>query len=225
MMLACAGMGAQAATVITGSSSIFAASTTGAVVGTFTDVPTPNCTGSACFGGGNPLAGYPSLQGVSFSTTNPGGSVNVNSAGFYGAGDLPVPYLVNSVFTATDPDNITITLPSPTTAFALDFGTLFSGTTADFTLSNGYAVDVGTSNTPFATQFLGLISTDPFDTITLTAPYNQSIVIEDFETATTVSLPVPEPATWTMLLFGLGGLGASLRTHRRRMVSVPFASS
>lgn len=34
--------------------------------------------------------------------------------------------------------------------------------------------------------------------------------------ATGVSSPVPEPATWAMMLFGFGAMGASLRISRRR---------
>jgi hypothetical protein len=30
---------------------------------------------------------------------------------------------------------------------------------------------------------------------------------------------VPEPATWTMMLIGLGGLGSSMRCHRRRALA------
>jgi hypothetical protein len=38
------------------------------------------------------------------------------------------------------------------------------------------------------------------------------------EIRTLTSAPVPEPATWAMLLVGLGGLGAALRSRRARAV-------
>lgn len=38
-------------------------------------------------------------------------------------------------------------------------------------------------------------------------------------TATTASPGVPEPATWTMMLLGFVGLGASLRNSRRRLIA------
>jgi len=202
---------AGASTVTTSSASAFAAATQNAVVGGFGDVPLPNCTGMACFGGGNPLEGYASLQGVVFSTPNAGGNVNVNSAFFYSPSDLSAPYLVNSVYTGTAEDIISISLPSPTKAFGLDFSTLFSSTTATFDLSNGFSTSVSPTATFGTTQFLGFLSSTPFDSITFSVPSQQSIVIADFQTASLV----PEPSTWAMLLVGLGGLGAALRGARR----------
>ena len=180
--------GAGATTGTVTSVAAFATDTSGPVAGDFSDVPLPNCSGSACFGGGNPLSGYASLQGVSFSTPNMDGSVNVNSAFFYSPSDLAEPYAVNSVYDGTAADIITITLPSAATAFALDFNTLFTTTTANFALSNGFSIDVSHTATVGTTQFLGFLSTTPFDTITFTVPYGQSIVIADFQAATTSDL-------------------------------------
>jgi hypothetical protein len=203
---------ASAGTVVLNSAQ-FASSTVNPINGNFSDVPVPNCSGSACFGGGNPLAGYASLQHVSFSTTNLGGNVNVDTAGFYGPNDLSVPYAVNSVFTDTGaPDNITITLPYATKAFGLDFNTLFSSTTETFSLSNGFSTSV--SNTANISggpneEFIGFVSSDPFNQLTLSVPSDQSIVIADFTTA-----GVPEPASWVMLILGFFGLGTLIRLRR-----------
>jgi len=41
---------------------------------------------------------------------------------------------------------------------------------------------------------------------------------------TLTEVPVPEPATWAMMLIGLGALGASLRLSRRRFAAVPNAA-
>jgi len=219
---------AIAGTVVVDSSQ-FAAGTTGGVAGSFADVPLPNCVASACFGGANPLAGYSSLQGVSFSTPNPAdpnnppgalGNVNVDSAHYYGSNDLNAPYAVNSVFdnAATSADVIVITLPSATTAFALDFNTLFTSTTETFTLSNGFSATVNQTPTILGpgpnSAFIGFLSTDPFDTITLSVPSDQSLVIADFTTATANVSAVPEPSTWAMMILGFAGV--SLMACRRK---------
>ncbi len=143
-----------AGTIATTSSSVFGASTTGVVTGDFSDVPTPNSggPGEGTYGGANPLSGYASLQGVSFSTPNTGVNVNVNSAFFYSSSDLSAPYAVNSVYSGTAPDILTITLPAAETAFYLDFTTLFASTTATFDLSNGFSTTISPTvtypNTP-----------------------------------------------------------------------------
>jgi hypothetical protein len=206
----------SAGTVVVDSAQ-FAADTTGGITGNFTDVPTPNpggsCVGSPCFGGANPLSGFASLKGVSFSTPNLNGNVNVDSAGFYGGNDLSVKYAVNSVYDGPLADIIVITLPSATTAFALDFNTLFTSTTETFSLSNGFSTSVSNTaniNSGPNLEFIGFISTDPFNTITLSVPNGQSLVIADFTTASAV----PEPSTWAMMLLGFAGLG--FMAYRRR---------
>lgn len=208
----------SAGTIVVNASQ-FAADTTGGVAGNFTDVPTPypggSCVGSPCFGGANPLAGYTSMQGVSFSTPNLNGNVNVNTAGFYGANDLSVPYAVNSVYDGPLADRIVITLPSAATAFALDFNTLFASTTETFTLSNGFSTSVlntANINSGPTSEFIGFISTIPFNTITLEVPNGQSLVIADFTTATSA---VPEPSTWAMMI--LGFVGIRFMTYRRKV--------
>ncbi len=197
---------AYSGTIATTSSAVFDASTTGVVAGNFSDVPTPYSGGPGfgTFGSYNPLSGYTSLQGVSFSTPNSGGNVNVNSAYFYSSSDLSAPYAVNSQYTGSAPDILTITLPSAETAFYLDFTTLFTSTTATFDLSNGFSTTVtSTVAYPNAPEFLGFISSDPFTTITLTVPSQQSWVVADFGYGSAI----PEPSAWVLMLVGFGGLG------------------
>jgi hypothetical protein len=64
------------------------------------------------------------------------------------------------------------------------------------------------------TQFIGFISTDPFDAITLTVPDDASWVISDFTTAQALSSAVPEPSTWAMMLIGFAGVG--FMAYRRK---------
>jgi len=205
---------ALAQTTVVTSQAEFQAATTGLLTGNFASVPTPNGGGTW---GGYPapagLSGYPGLQGVTFNTTNPGGAVNVNTANFYGPTDLGVPYLVDSVYTGTGTDNLTITLPSAQTAFGLDFGTLFSSTTATFGLSNGFSTSV--SNTSASangggTEFIGFLSTTPFTTITLDVPYGQSWVVQDFAYG---AAPGPAPGAGLLGLVALLLGGAMVRAR------------
>src|SRR3569833_2479202 len=56
------------------------------------DFPSPFCPGAqACFAGFTPLT----VNGITFSTA-PGEPVNVNTAHYYGAGDLGHQYVVNA---------------------------------------------------------------------------------------------------------------------------------
>ena len=172
-----------AATVTTTSPSTFAADTTGVVNGNFSDVPTliPGGPNGGTYSVYNPLSGYASPQGVSFSTTNLDGNVNVISAYFYGPNDPPKPYAVNSVYSGTAPDILTITLPMAATAFYLDFTTLFVSTMATFDLSNGFSTTISpTVAYPRTPEFLGFLSNAPFTTITLTVPSQRSWVVADF---------------------------------------------
>lgn len=168
------------------------------------------------------------VNGITFSS-NSGFGVNVNSALWYGPGDLTNAYLVNVY---TPPPNgptdlaLTISLPTAVTAFGLDFSTLFSSTTATFTLSNGFTTTANTSNatTNFETQFLGFISTTPFDSITFSVPNvfitdqgsNTSYVVADVVTASATPLPAALP----LFASGLGGLGLLGWRRKRKATSL-----
>ena len=218
--LLCAAAG-NAATVTVTSQSSFNSIVSNVVTGTFAFINTPNPGGSfgGFFGSFNPLSGLPGLQGVSFSTTNLNGAVNVNSAFFYGPQDFSGPYAVNSVYSGAAPDILTISLPAVENAFFLDFTTLFSSTTATFTLSNGFTTSVSpTVAFPNSPEFLGFISDAPFSTITLSVPSQQSWVVKDFGYGAFKGVAaVPEPSTWAMMLLGFAGLGFAFRQSRRKV--------
>jgi hypothetical protein len=138
--------------------------------------------------------------------------VNVNSAGYYGAGDLTHQYAVNSTT-----HTVTINLPTAVTAFGLDFGTLFDASTADFLLSNGFAVSNVATLGSLKTQFIGFISDTAFDQITLTVPNDASFVVADVTTAVNAT---PIPATLPLLMTALGGLGFVGYRRRRAGAAV-----
>jgi PEP-CTERM motif len=180
---------------------------------------------STCPTSGGCFAGFATLtisNGTQFST-NGGGLVNVNSANFNqltfgGPADLSHAYIVNASNPPNGPDNVlTITLPGNTTAFGIDFASLFSSTTATFELSNGFGKTVNTTANANGTQFIGFVTTpggsfgDPFDSVTFTVPEGQSWVVEDITTATAA---VPEPSSWAMMILGFCGLG--FMAYRRK---------
>jgi hypothetical protein len=186
--------------------SAFDAKTTGQATTGFNSVTgldfgDPSCPGSgACFAGFNPLT----VNGITFSTTS-GDHVNVNSANYYGATDLPVQYIVNS-----ETHFVTITLPTAVTAFGLNYGTLFSPSSANFVLSNGFSTTIDPTLGDLHTQFLGFLSSTAFNQITFTVPDTASFVVENVTTAVT-----PIPATLPLFAAGLGSMGL-LAWRRRR---------
>ena len=222
-LIALAAPSAEAGTTSTTDSDTWATSVVQYVSGDFGGIPTPNVSGNQMFGGYNPLSGYSVLEGVSFSTSNQNGNVNVNAPGFYGADDWAFSYAVNSTYTGDAPDVVTIALPNARTAFYVDFTTLFSSTTATFTLSNGYSISfantaiLGLTNGVKNFDFMGFISTTPFTTITMSVPNGQSWVITSFgyDFANPNANAAPEPATWALLAVGFAALGyAGLRRHQ-----------
>jgi hypothetical protein len=66
----------------------------------------------------------------------------------------------------------------------------------------------------FQTQFIGFVSTDPFNSITLTVPDDASWVVSDFMTAQALTSAVPEPSTWAMMILGFAGVG--FMAYRRK---------
>jgi hypothetical protein len=111
---------------------------------------------------------------------------------------------------------LTITLPTAVTAFALDFGTLFDPATVTFTLSNLFTTDAaGPGN--LGINFIGFISTLPFDTITLSVPTGPSWVVEDVFTASAaVPGQTPLPGALPLFASGLGALGFFARRGKQK---------
>ncbi len=109
-------------------------------------------------------------------------------------GELDDPTLSNLVFTYTG---------APFNASSGPFGQVnFSGLSAR-SIYGGLGADIfaalTTKNNPDGTP--GGTGTPIFDTGYITVP---------------APAPIPEPATWAMMIIGFGGVGALLRSHRRR---------
>jgi hypothetical protein len=115
--------------------------------------------------------------------------------------------------------NILITLAAPVNAFALNFDTFnvpnqFYGYDVIFQLSNGSDPLTLTSpgNAYDLTGFFGVVDDTPFKTILLTSS-GPVLSINELNIGAAVS-PIPEPATWVMLLLGFAGIGL-FGTRRR----------
>jgi hypothetical protein len=192
---------AVATTVVYGSRSSFDAAVTGEIVDGFAGI----LAAGQAFSAFNPLV----VDGLTFSS--PTAAVNVTNKDFYAPGfSYSSDFIVDSA--NPGPDNtLNIVLPSPVTAFGLDFGSLFAPANGSVSLSNGFTQGfVGTATTG-SVAFLGFVSTDPITSIQLTI-HGESWVVRDVVRATDAAA-VPEPATLTLTAFGLAGI---VRRYRRR---------
>ena len=147
-----------------------------------------------------------SYKGVLFETNSALGDgffFNVGPTFSGSNGNLPV---LSSQAKTTFTANILITLAAPVNAFALNFGT-FDGSEVTFTLSNGEEISLGSSNTSFykLTDFFGVTDNNPFNTILLTSS-DRALNLNQLMLGAAVA-PIPEPATWVMLLLGFAGIG------------------
>jgi hypothetical protein len=157
--------------------------------------------------------GTVNYNGVTFSTSaslgdgyfyniGPGFEITPGIPAFNG----PLPVLSSQQQTPGLLANILITLAAPVNAFALNFDT-FRASDVTFTLSNGETPLTLTSggNAYNLKGFFGVVDNNPFNTILLTS---QDVVlnINELKLGAAVA-PIPEPATWVMLLLGFAGIG------------------
>jgi len=156
------------------------------------------------------------LSEVNFNITNarPGDGLNVTGKDFYLAGSgvsYPADFLIPSVSPLNRPTTqLKITLPpGGDTAISLDYGS-FNGTLFTFTLSNGDTFT--TTPVTFGNEsFLGITTTSPFTSLTISTTGNDPIVLGDVSFGAAIA---PEPSTLALLSLGVAGLAA--RCWRRR---------
>lgn len=166
-------------------------------------IPAPDdAAGTQYFGTGDASVSY---GGVTFSSSALLGNRNFYNIGptFAGSNGL-LPVLSSQG--ADGLANILITLIAPVKAFALNFDTFF-GSDVTFTLSNGETFTLaGGTNAYDLTGFFGVVDGNPFNTILLTSS-DTALNINELKLGAAVVAPIPEPATWVMLVLGFLGIG------------------
>ncbi|MGR6331175.1 PEPxxWA-CTERM sorting domain-containing protein [Sphingomonas sp. XXL09] len=185
---------ASAATTIYTSATAFNAATINAVART---IPAS----------ANPGSSY-TLGGVTFSTT---GSLLLFNDGAYGSG---IAYLADDRQNMGGPNyNIAAT----TNALALTLGSYFGGNTFSYVV-NGVTQSITLGNNR-ATSFLGFTSDTPIN-VSFSVPTNAELDVTGFTTATAA---VPEPATWALMILGMGAVGFAMRRRSKVSTTLRFA--
>ena len=183
-------------------------------------VPQPDdYPGSQYFGTGTASVTY---SGVTFST-----SASLGNGYFFNIGPgfeifpgFPASNGALPVLSSQQQDfgvaNILITLAAPVNAFALNFDT-FSGSNVTFTLSNGETpITLGSGGNEYNLKgFFGVVGNNPFNTILLTSS-DPVLNLNELKLGAAIA-PIPEPATWIMLLLGFAGISlfGARRSARR----------
>ena len=145
------------------------------------------------------------LDGATFTSGTPGANVNLTGLAFYEAGfgfSYSADFLDASTGGAGANTTLDVSFSKPTSALALDFGSLFAGTTT-LTLSDGTVVTNNSTPDLGKTEFLGFVTSTPITGFTLSTPSTDTYVLLDLTLAT----PTPEPATLAVLGVGLAGIG------------------
>jgi hypothetical protein len=172
------------------------------------DNPPNLLPGVQYFGSGTASASY---GGVLFQTNGALSDGHFFNVGSDFSGSLPV---LSSQAQSFGVANILITLAAPVKAFALNFDTydghddgIANGAAVSFTLSNGHTLPPLDSmgNAYDLASFFGVVDDTPFKWILLTSS-DPALNINKLNIGAAVA-PIPEPATWIMLLLGFAGIG------------------
>jgi len=150
------------------------------------------------------------IGGVTFSLDPSLGNVGLYQIGSGFTGYAPVVTALVDVPGGADTPNIRISFGRQLNALSFNYLSVF-GTNVTFTLSNGDKGTLTSTGIVFGSpvfDFFGINDTSSFDEILITAP-DLSLSVNDLAFTSPVA-PVPEVATWVMMLLGLvaiGGLG------------------
>ncbi len=219
---------AAAAPIVYTSAAAFGAATTGVTTNGFENVAANGSTWILSSGSYH-------QPGFTFTqTTNNAfnsGPNGANSPYYYNWGTGAV---INTPYSPDYAPNsvLTVTFDTAQTAFALDLGVFYG---LGFPVQYGLPVTIGTSQGNFTVNtattqtltFFGLTSDTAFTSFTIggvpnPAGFSPSIVLDNLSFGSAnVTAPVPEPATWAMMLVGFGMVGAAVR-RRQAKTSVAF---
>ena len=100
------------------------------------------------------------LDGATFNSGTPGANVNLTGSAYYAPGFLYAADFLVSTNVGTGTVTLDVTFTNPTSALALDFGSLFDGTTT-LTLSDGTSITNTGTPTRGDTEFLGFVTSTP----------------------------------------------------------------
>jgi len=181
----------------------WSAATTGVVNTTIPDPVDP--IGFDSFGTGDGSVTY---GGVTYSISS--ASIDPDSILFnVGPVFSQQPAVVSVQGGSTSIQQLSITLPTFVTAFAMNFDT-FNGSFLG--IFNGHGADTvsSTANGYDASDFFGMVDSVGFNTVTVTA-FNEGVLNVNNISYGSAQANVPEPAAWALMLLGFGGLGAMLR--------------
>jgi hypothetical protein len=129
------------------------------------------------------------------------------------AGDTPT-YGVDFLSYQNTQNGIVGTIGSAgTTAIGFQYGSYVPiDGSATVTLSTGNSFLITPSSTA---GFIGFTSTSPITSVSIDYPNSYALDLVSVSVS-----PVPEPATWLMMLIGLGGLSAMTVGSRRRLTAL-----
>jgi PEP-CTERM motif len=193
-------------------------------------------------GAGNPLAAIPGGSQITFESVTPGeyttltvgpvtftpaaGTdefVNSNYAGQYNTTGQSL----QNTYAATAFSTITFSFSSPVAAFAFNYGAAdtiwdLSGYDGSTLLGTVMLTPThgGNAGTYYGLQSSGADITSAVLTVDLpllSTTLPDYIFIDNFTYSAVTA--VPEPATWSMMMIGIAGLGSILRLRARRSIS------
>jgi len=161
-------------------------------------------------GGGSNYVSYSSstiLGGITYTLDN-GTIFGINKNSSYDAAYPKSNYLE---WQGGANNTLTITLASYTNAIGFNFGQFYGDVTPfTVTLGNG---DSFTLNSNTAYSFFGAIATTAFKTLSISAqPFP---VLDNLSVGPAVTMPVPEPESYGMMLAGLLLTAFVVRRHRQ----------